>query len=556
VVAALQVTAPPLPGRGRLLGGVSGRLTAGLIGLLLLTATVSAGAIYQMHRMTASLDRLVQDNFEPLLDAQDLVQRVQILVALSPKLLNARNSFEIDNLQLQIVDMFDMLDSGLEQIRASGSLTSHGAAIARQRDALHAAIDQLIALVRRQMQLRDDIVHARHRVDVLLNPAKSAVTVAEGGNARGAALAAVLYQASLATDPSEIDRGRTAVRALLDHPAADGLSLQASQIAALIDGDSSVFAIRRLQIDLEQKLQGEAGNTNLRANQLVYAVTNLGAELRRLTQQARRQARESVHRATIRTSIVMLIAAVMAATLVVYLRISVLQRLVALRNGVASSAAGARVDVADDGRDEIGDLARSLRHFIEVIGAKEDELRLLAATDVLTGLANRRDFMFRAEAEMLRTRRYNFPLCVMMMDIDHFKKVNDTWGHAAGDEVIRQVAAIARDICRSVDIVGRIGGEEFAVLLPQTSINGALIVAERLREMVAGRSVAISRGQSINVSISVGVAETAAERDELAPLLGRADAALYEAKQRGRNRVCVAKPSGSGATSAKEAVLY
>jgi diguanylate cyclase (GGDEF)-like protein len=548
VVTAVQVNTPPLPGRARLLGGVSGRLTAGLIGLLLLTATVSGGAIFQMHRMTTSLDRLVQDNFEPLLDAQDLVQRVQILVALLPKLLNAKNSFEIDNLQLQIIDMFDMLDmldSGLGQIHALGRLKSHGTAIAKQRDALRAAINQLITLVRRQVQLRDDIIRARQRVDRLLNPASAADTLAEGGNARGIALAAILYQASLAIDPSEIDRGRKAVRTLLDHSAADGPPLPLSQIASLIDGDSSLFAIRRLQIDLEQKLQGEAGNTNLRANQLVYAVTNLSAELRRLTQQARQEARESVHRATIRTSIVMLVAAVIDATLVGYLRISVLQRLVALRNGVASSAAGSAVTVADDGKDEIGDLARSLRHFIAVIGVKEEELRLLAATDVLTGLPNRRDFLARAGAEMLRIARYNFPLCVLMMDIDHFKKVNDTWGHSVGDEVIRQVAAVARDTLRAADLVARIGGEEFAVLLPQTSMNAAQSLAERLRETVAGRAVSIGGGQIVSVSISVGVATMRQEGDDLAHLLSRADAALYEAKQLGRNRVCLEKAPGT-----------
>jgi diguanylate cyclase (GGDEF)-like protein len=548
VVAAIRVSAAPLPGlapgRVWLLGGVSGRLTVGLVGLLLLTATVSAGAIYQMRHMTASLDRLVQDNVEPLLDAQDLVQRVQILVALSPKLLNARNSFEIDNLQLQIVDVFNMLDRGLAQIASSGRLTSHDATIVRQRNFLQAAINQLITLVRRQMQLRDDIVSARRRVDVLLNPTKAAGTAAEAGNAQAAALAAMLYQASLATDGSEIDRGRKAVRALLDHPVANNPVHPVAQIASLIDGEASLFSIRQLQIELEHKLQGEAGNTNLRANQLVYAVTDLSAELRRLTHQARQEGRESAHRATIRASIVLLIAALIDATMVAYLHTSVLRRLVALRNGVVSSAAGSPMKVADDGQDEIGDLARSLSHFIKVIGAKEEELRLLAATDALTGLANRRDFMARGEAEILRAKRYNTQVCALMMDIDHFKRVNDTWGHGAGDEVIRQVAAIIRDGCRAVDLVGRIGGEEFAVLLSQTATDSALTVAERLRETVSGLTVMVEGGHRLNVSISVGLAEMTQEDDELAQLLGRADAALYEAKQLGRNRVRVAKFPG------------
>jgi len=517
-------------------------LTAGLIGLLLLTATVSGGAIYQMHRMTESLDRLVGENVEPLLDAQDLVQHVQILVALTPKLLNAKNGFEIDNLQLQIVDMFDMVNAGLGQINWAGRLTSHGATIARQRDALHAAIDQLITLVRRQMQLRDDMVRARHGVDALLSADRA--TAHTEATAQDVALAAILYQTSLANDLGEIERGREAVRALLDHSAPP-------RIGPLIEGNSSLFSIRRMQLELEQKLQGGAGNTNLRANQLVYAVTNLSAELRRLTHQAREEGRRSVHRATIQTSIVLLAAAVIDALLVVYLHISVLRRLVALRDGVVSSAAGSPVPVADDGADEIGDLARSLRHFIEQIGIKEGELRRLAATDVLTGLANRRDFMARGTDEILRARRYHSHVCVLMMDIDHFKKVNDTWGHAVGDDVIRQVARITRDVCRVVDVVGRIGGEEFAVLLPQTDTEGALIVAERLRESVAGSAVPLASGETLSVSISIGVAAMTQGDDDLSHLLARADAALYEAKQLGRNCVRL----GMSSDKPKEALL-
>jgi diguanylate cyclase (GGDEF)-like protein len=529
------MSAPPSPGRAWLLGGVSGRLTAGLIGLLLLTVTVSGGAIYQMHRMTASLDRLVRDNFEPLLDAQDLVQRVQILVALTPKLLNARNIFEIDNLQLQITDMFDMLDQGLAQIETPGRLQLFGTTIARQRDALRAAIDQLTTLVRRQMQLRDDFLRARRRLDGLLNQATASGTTAEPGNAQAMALAAILYQASLATDPSEIDRGRKQVAALLGHPPA--------RSASLVNGDASLFSIRQRQIDLEQRLQGEAGNTNLRANQLVYAVTGLSAELRRLTNQARQEGRDSVHRATIRASIVVIIAAFIDLALVAYLQISVLRRLVALRNGVVGRAAGSPLPVADDGRDEIGDLARSLRYFIEQIGMKEEELRLLAATDALTGLANRREFTRRGEAEILRARRYGSPVCVLMMDIDHFKRVNDTWGHGVGDDVIRQVADISRDVLRSVDLIGRIGGEEFAVLLAQTNTEGAETVAERLREAVASSTVSMAGGQALKVSVSVGLAEVTHDGETLGQVLARADSALYAAKQLGRNRVCCAPAS-------------
>jgi len=536
------VTVPPASGRLRWLGGVSGRLTLGLIGLLLLTAVVSGGAIYQMHAMSASLDRLVQDNFEPLLDAEDLVQRVQILVALSPKLLNARNSFEIDNLQLQIVDMFDVLDRRLGRIDHTGRLTSDSARIGKQRNALRAAIDQLIALVRRQMQLKDDMSRARQGVDVLLNPTSSSNGGAQNSDQQqGIGLAALLYQASLATDLAEIDHCRQNVRAVLSHASVNGVSLPQAEIGALVNGDSSLFSIRERQLDLERKLQGEAGNTNLRANQLVYAVANLSAELRQAAQAARQQGRTSASQATIRTAILLFIAAFIDVVLVAYLQVSVLRRLLALRNSVVASAAGAAVPVDDDGGDEIGDLARSLRHFIEQINIKEGELRLLAATDALTGLANRRDFMARGQAEITRARRYEGDVCVMMMDIDHFKQVNDNWGHGAGDDVIRQVAAVSVEVFRIVDVIGRIGGEEFAVLLPETALDGALVAAERMRANVESRKVLTADAQSLSVTISIGVAQMEAGDQTLSQLLGRADAALYDAKQRGRNRVCVAQ---------------
>ncbi len=524
-------------------GGVSGRLTLGLIGLLLLTGLISGGAVYQMHAMTASLDRLIEDNFEPLLDAEDLVQRVQILVALSPKLLNARTGFEIDNLQLQIVDAFTVLDRRLQRLDHSGHLTFNQATIAKQRDALRVAIDHLITLVRRQLQAKDDMAEARRGLDRLLDPISGINAGAQNNDpGQGTSLAPILYQASLANDPAEIERGRKAVHVLLDKLAAHGFSRHSAELDALVEGGASVFSTRQRQLELELKLQGEAGNTNLRANQLVYAVANLTAGLRQLTETTRREGKASVDRATFRASIILTLAAMIDLTLVAYLKISVLRRLVALRNSVVSSAAGSPMSFIDNGGDEIGDLARSLHRFIELIGIKEEELRLLAATDVLTGLSNRRDFMVRGQAEIMRALRYGSNACAMMLDIDHFKRVNDSWGHGVGDDVIRQVAAVAGDTVRVVDIIGRIGGEEFAVLLPETSIEGALAVAERLRADVASRTVSLAEGQILNVTISIGVAEIMQEDQSLGQLLGRADTALYEAKQLGRNRVCVFTP--------------
>ncbi|MBF0354030.1 MAG: diguanylate cyclase [Alphaproteobacteria bacterium] len=166
----------------------------------------------------------------------------------------------------------------------------------------------------------------------------------------------------------------------------------------------------------------------------------------------------------------------------------------------------------------------------------EEELRLLATTDSLTGINNRRHFMEIATAETERARRYGHTLSAMMLDIDHFKKVNDTYGHAAGDDVLRAMTKICSSILRKGDALGRLGGEEFAILLPETEIKGALTLAERLRENIAQAQVQ-SGIDTIRFTTSIGVSQLYPGEQSVEALLSRADDALYEAKNSGRNKV-------------------
>ena len=163
-----------------------------------------------------------------------------------------------------------------------------------------------------------------------------------------------------------------------------------------------------------------------------------------------------------------------------------------------------------------------------------------ATLDALTNLNNRRQFEIRLGQEISITKRQNNPLCAMMVDIDFFKSVNDTYGHAAGDEVLRTVASIIKQALRESDIPARYGGEEFAVLLPYTHIEEAKIVGERLRKTVESTPIIVNiedqEPQTINVTISMGLAEyNQTETGEV--LFERADKALYEAKTNGRNQV-------------------
>lgn len=164
-----------------------------------------------------------------------------------------------------------------------------------------------------------------------------------------------------------------------------------------------------------------------------------------------------------------------------------------------------------------------------------------ATLDALTNLNNRRQFEIRLKQEIATTKRQKNPLCAMMIDIDFFKKVNDTYGHASGDEVLRTVASVIKAQLRESDIPARYGGEEFAILLPYTHIEEAQIVGERLRKAVEETPVPIDKG-TINVTISMGLAEFGQEETG-EELFKRADKALYEAKESGRNRVCISSAS-------------
>lgn len=165
-----------------------------------------------------------------------------------------------------------------------------------------------------------------------------------------------------------------------------------------------------------------------------------------------------------------------------------------------------------------------------------------ATIDALTNLNNRRQFELRLGQEIATTKRQNNPLCAMMIDIDFFKKVNDTYGHASGDAVLRGVASIIKSALRESDIPSRYGGEEFAVLLPYTHTEEAKIVGERLRKAVESSPIPIndesSEVKTINVTISMGLAEFN-NKETGEELFERADKALYEAKESGRNRVCI-----------------
>lgn len=189
----------------------------------------------------------------------------------------------------------------------------------------------------------------------------------------------------------------------------------------------------------------------------------------------------------------------------------------------------------------VGGIMFSMRlvHALRVQQSHAVELQRLATIDPLTGVFNRRQFFESGLHEFLRTRRYGNTMSLLMLDIDHFKVVNDSWGHPTGDHVLVALAEIIGSLVRGQDTVGRLGGEEFAVVLPETELSGAVASAERLRAAVEQAELAGAVGdrQAVRVTISVGVAVSAVDDVSFEAVLARADKRLYQAKETGRNRV-------------------
>jgi len=186
--------------------------------------------------------------------------------------------------------------------------------------------------------------------------------------------------------------------------------------------------------------------------------------------------------------------------------------------------------------DQVEALRRRHSEMLAQLAAMTGRLRELARNDPLTGLFNRRAFLDQGDTEWVRHRRHRHPLACAALDVDGFKRINDNFGHAAGDALLQHIGTLLRASLRSSDLPARIGGDEFIALMPDTSVDGAVITSERLLGRLEQHPLQVL-DQSLSATVSIGVA-TAEGCSSLEELLARADAALYRAKKEGKSRVC------------------
>jgi diguanylate cyclase (GGDEF)-like protein len=188
-----------------------------------------------------------------------------------------------------------------------------------------------------------------------------------------------------------------------------------------------------------------------------------------------------------------------------------------------------------------------ISRLLRKINEAQRKLVELATIDDLTQLYNRRYFFERFNQEMERAKRYQRPLSCVILDIDYFKQVNDTYGHLSGDQVLMDIAQILKNNCRQSDLAGRYGGEELIILLPETETAGAMIIADRIREMIEQHQTEDGKGEIIQVTVSLGVASLTGPElegiDKNERIVQYADDALLRAKKEGRNRIEIYQPA-------------
>ncbi len=228
-----------------------------------------------------------------------------------------------------------------------------------------------------------------------------------------------------------------------------------------------------------------------------------------------------------------------AAIIIIFLLLrSVLIPIRLLKQGADSFSKGNlahRVPVVS--RDEFGELAKEFNVMAETLEKDQAALEELAVHDGLTGLYNHREFQRRLQIEIERAKRYKHNLSLLMIDIDHFKNFNDAWGHQAGDRVLYALGTNMRREIRAVDYAARYGGEEFTIVLPEMAASAAIAAAERFRKSIAGNNITIGKGQTVNITVSIGVATFPEDAKTKDKLIAAADKALYAAKAAGRNKV-------------------
>ncbi len=354
-----------------------------------------------------------------------------------------------------------------------------------------------------------------------------------------------IFRMNILSDINETERNMMADLDELESnlyifPASDRIFYESNlgNLKKIILGENGLINLVKEKTKISLKTTGRGNFTRTLLNDFIYISSNIFNRVIEYSELEIDKLTQMINRFYYFFLLLLLATITVSTGMVLYVRKKLIKRLLRLNDEILEKVAGFDISITVEGNDELSDMAKSFLFYENEVKQREEELNRIASQDFLTEISNRRHFMELAEKEIARGKRYGFPVTLLMLDIDYFKKINDSYGHHSGDIVLKEFTMLCNSIIRENDIFGRVGGEEFAMILPETNLEGGVVFAERLREAVEQSSWEINSA-TVKITVSIGAAECSCSGETLLDnVMKKADSALYRAKKEGRNKTC------------------
>lgn len=541
------------PARPRLAAILS--LVCGLLVLL----TLATGVISYLDslRFRDGLVAIGDHDVELLRRATHLMQHGEALSAMAPRIVTAADKQDLRRRQELTADQMSIMKMDVDRLRAIGVPADSMDTLAERRIEFMENMERLVDLLARRFDARTDLTQAvRKREDDLLaarsqvfDQLKSRASQLDPNTTN--ALLSVdrawtqIMQALDLNTEQQLETARAEIEETLElaglltvslpeSPVNDGIKGALRNLGDDISQDRALLAMKLRLIQLDGQIAGLILHNDNLVNRLTAALSDFYRRLENDVAQRKDRIIEDNRRDRFILMVIVGFAGVAGLLLLAYIT-RIIGRLARLRHAMSSHARGEAADIPLDGDDELTEMGRNLDHFV-------NEISRLALTDPLTGLDNRASFTRRFEESMQMARRRHHPVALLLLDLDAFKPVNDTFGHPVGDAVLQHVARTMREAFRETDVIARLGGDEFGVIL--TSLEEGRTANIPARRVVDAIAEPIQVGEDvIHIGASIGIVYFPSQGEEMDDLIRKAGLALRAAKSFGRNNFQVFDPS-------------
>lgn len=489
-----------------------------------LSTAVIAGwlGFAELSKLLESHQKLRDEQVPVLIQVQKFVYQANLLASQAAAIAQAKNRMELSTAMNRAIDYNDNLSRNIQSLDARSDLIED-ILLLRQHQRL--IMEELTVLG----QVRENYLTINEKFE------KIQVRIARhlgepGGSIVSEKLLPYLLSVRASMASWQANKIKASISEVVSQFDAAGVSYQDNNLYQVAFGEESIFKIINELDPVRTSVEGLSNKSQFIANKLSnQSIVVAGRVQEKVEQHVGKLEGEVAHFTQIVVPTIVAVILLLFFVVAVTAR-ALIVRLKELQKSMTDYHEGRVLSVRDTGNDEVSDLSRRFNDLILEVHDRQKQLEDIARTDPLTGALNRRSYMENLHIELERNRRHGTPFSIVTIDLDHFKEINDAHGHGVGDESLKCFVRLCADQLREIDVLARVGGEEFSVILPETSIPEATKVAERIRMNIEEKSF------PVKFTCSIGLAQYQAD-ESIDQMLSRADAALYCAKENGRNGV-------------------